>query len=197
MSGRVRVAVLISGRGSNLAALIEATREAACPFAIVAVVSNRPEAAGLAAAREAGVPICVIDHTVYAGRDAFDAALDAALREAGAELVALAGFMRILSEGFVTGWQGRLVNIHPSLLPSFKGLRPQRQALDAGVAEAGCTVHFVTPGVDEGPIVAQARVPVLPGDTEETLSARILEAEHRLYPAALAMVARGEARFSP
>ncbi|MDX2264863.1 MAG: phosphoribosylglycinamide formyltransferase [Hyphomicrobiales bacterium] len=187
---KTRVGVLISGRGSNMAALIEAARAADYPAEIVAVLSNRPDAEGLQRAAEAGVEAVALDHTAYPSRAAFDAALDAALRARGVELVACAGYMRVFTKRFVEAWAGRLINIHPSLLPAFKGLHPQRQALEAGVSVAGCTVHYVTAEVDSGPIIAQSQVPVLPGDTEETLAARILAAEHALYPAALAQVCK-------
>jgi phosphoribosylglycinamide formyltransferase-1 len=192
---RLRVAILISGRGSNMSALIDAARDPAHPAEIALVISNRADAAGLAIAREAGVPTQVIDHKGYESREAFDAALEEALAAVQPDIVAFAGFMRILTTPFVERLRGKAVNIHPSLLPLFKGLKPQQQALDAGVTESGCTVHWVTPGVDEGPVIAQARVPVLPDDTAETLAARILAEEHRLYPRAIAMIARGEARF--
>jgi phosphoribosylglycinamide formyltransferase-1 len=190
-----RVGILISGRGSNMAALIEAARAPDFPAEIALVISNRPDAAGIERARAAGVETRVIDHKGYASREAFDAAVDAALLQAGVELVCHAGFMRIQSEAFAARWLGRQLNIHPSLLPAFKGLRPQQQALDAGVRIAGCTVHFVTPELDSGPIVAQAAVPVLEGDTAETLAARILTAEHTLYPLALRLVAAGKAQL--
>jgi phosphoribosylglycinamide formyltransferase-1 len=187
-----RIAILISGRGSNMMALIEAARAPGYPAEIALVVSNRPQAPGLERARAAGLEALAIDHKSFATREAFDAAVDAALREAGIDLVCQAGFMRIQSTAFATGWLGRQINIHPSLLPSFKGLHPQQQALDAGVRIAGCTVHFVTPELDAGPIIAQAAVPVLPGDTAATLADRILTAEHKLYPLALRLVASGE-----
>jgi phosphoribosylglycinamide formyltransferase-1 len=189
-----RVGILISGRGSNMKALVEAARAADYPAEIAAVVSSAPDAPGLAWAAAQGLSAQAIDHRNYPSREAFDAAVHAALTDAGVELVALAGFMRIQSAGFVAQWQGRQLNIHPSLLPLFKGLHPHRQALDAGVKISGCTVHFVTPEMDSGPIVAQAAVPVLDGDTPETLAARILGAEHRLYPHALALVASDRAR---
>jgi len=192
---KLRVAILISGRGSNMQALIEAAQAADYPAEIVAVISNRPDAAGLGIARIAGVPTCVIDHKAFATREAFDDALGEALAAAQPDIVAFAGFMRILTTPFVERIRGKAVNIHPSLLPLYKGLKPQQQALDAGATESGCTVHWVTPGVDEGPIIAQARVPVLPGDTADSLAARILTEEHRLYPRAIAMIARGEATF--
>jgi len=188
-----RVGILISGRGSNMMALVEAARAENYPAEIAAVVSSAPDAAGLAWAHAQGLPVRAIDHRAYPGREAFDAAVDAVLTEAGVELVALAGFMRIQSAGFVERWQGRQLNIHPALLPLFKGLHPHRQALDAGVKVSGCTVHFVTAETDSGPIVAQAAVPVLDADTPESLAARVLEAEHRLYPYALSLVASGNA----
>jgi phosphoribosylglycinamide formyltransferase-1 len=188
-----RVGILISGRGSNMRALVEAARAADYPAEIAVVISNRPDAAGLAWAKAQGLPARAIDHKAFASREAFDDAVAAALTEASVDLVALAGFMRIQSAGFVARWMGRQLNIHPSLLPLFKGLHPHRQALDAGVKVSGCTVHFVTEETDGGPIVAQAAVPVLDADTPETLEARILLAEHRLYPHALALVAAGRA----
>ena len=188
-----RVGILISGRGSNMMALVEAARAPGYPAEIALVVSNRPKAPGLERARAAGIEALAIDHKGFATREAFDDAVDAALREEGIDLVCQAGFMRIQSAAFATRWLGRQINIHPSLLPSFKGLHPQQQALDAGVRIAGCTVHYVTPELDAGPIIAQAAVPVLPGDTAETLADRILTAEHKLYPMALRLVAAGEA----
>jgi phosphoribosylglycinamide formyltransferase-1 len=190
-----RVAILISGRGSNMMALVEAARAADYPAEIVAVVSSRPEAAGVAWARAQGLHTQAIDHKAYASREAFDEAVHAALTAAGAELVALAGFMRIQSAGFVQKWLGRQLNIHPSLLPLFKGLHPQRQALQAGAKLSGCSVHYVTEDMDAGPVIAQAPVAVLDGDTEDVLSERILAAEHRLYPHALRLVASGQARL--
>ncbi|MBV8889909.1 MAG: phosphoribosylglycinamide formyltransferase [Alphaproteobacteria bacterium] len=183
----MRVGVLISGRGSNLQALIEAAANPGYPAQIVLVISDRPEAAGLTWAGRAGIPTQVI---ASRDRTAFAAAADRALRDTGAELVALAGFMRILDTGFVESWRNRLLNIHPSLLPAFPGLHPQRQALSAGVRFSGCTVHFVRPEVDRGPIVAQAVVAVGPEDDEASLSARILAAEHRLYPLAVRLFAQ-------
>jgi phosphoribosylglycinamide formyltransferase-1 len=196
MSGRVRTAVLISGRGSNLAALIAATRGPDYPAEIVLVVSNNEAAAGLAIARDAGVSSVVIPHDDYPGREMFDNEIDKALRAANVGLVCEAGFMRIHSDAFVRKWEGRLINIHPSLLPSFKGIRVHQQALDAGVRISGCTVHFLVPEVDSGPIIAQAAVPVHPDDTKATLSARVLEAEHRLYPEALKLVATGRVKLA-
>jgi phosphoribosylglycinamide formyltransferase-1 len=190
-----RLAILISGRGSNMMALIEAARAAEYPAEVAAIVSSRPEAAGLAWARAEGLPATLIDHKAYASREAFDAAVDQVLAEAGVELVALAGFMRIQSPPFVRKWHARQLNIHPSLLPAFKGLNPQAQALAAGVKISGCTVHFVTEDLDGGPIIAQTAVPVCEGDTAQSLAARILRAEHALYPQALALVAEGRARL--
>jgi phosphoribosylglycinamide formyltransferase-1 len=188
-----RVAILISGRGSNMMALVEAARAPAYPAEIVSIIASRPDAAGLAWAKAQGLPTVAIDHKSFATREAFDDAVHAALSEARADLIALAGFMRIQSAGFVQKWQGRQLNIHPALLPLFKGLQPYKQALEAGVKISGCTVHFVTEEMDSGPIVAQAAVPVLDGDTSDTLAARILVAEHKLYPHALALVASGRA----
>jgi phosphoribosylglycinamide formyltransferase-1 len=182
-----RVAILISGRGSNMRALIEAARAPDFPGEIVLVVSSRMEADGLGVARGLGIETALVDQVRRENRDreAYDAELHHVLTRANVEFVCLAGFMRILSAGFVRKWEGRIVNIHPSLLPAFKGLKPQAQALAAGVKISGCTVHYVVPELDAGPSIAQAEVPVLPGDTEESLSARILEAEHKLYPEAL------------
>lgn len=188
-SPRRRVAVLISGRGSNLRALIEATRKPGFPAEIRLVVSNRPDAAGLDRAREADLRTCVIDHRDYPTRESFEAALDEALGGAGIELVCLAGFMRLLSAGFVERWRDRIINIHPSLLPAYRGLDSQARALADGVRISGCTVHFVRAGVDDGSIIAQAAVPVVADDTPARLAARILDAEHVLYPMALELVA--------
>ncbi len=189
---RLKIGVLISGRGSNLQALIQSCSRPESQAAIALVVSNVATAAGLHFAHDAGIPTVVIDHKQYADRASFDAAMDAALRAAGVEFVFLAGFMRLLSDGFVEGWRDRMVNIHPSLLPQFKGRHPQRQALEAGARETGCTVHYVRPAMDSGPIIARARVPVLSSDDEATLSARILEAEHRLYPLVMELIAEGQ-----
>lgn len=195
MSARLKVAVIISGGGSNLKALIDAAAQPDCAFAVTHVISNRPDAGGLAHAAAGGIPATVIDHKAHPSRAAFDAALDDELKRIAPDIVALAGFMRILTTPFIEGWQGRMTNIHPSLLPLYKGLHPHAQALAAGATRHGCTVHWVTPGVDEGPIIAQAGVPILPGDTETTLQARTLIEEHRLYARALTMIARGEAAF--
>ena len=192
---RLRLGVLISGRGSNMAALIRATADPGFPAEIVLVIANRADAAGLDTAREAGIATAVIDHKAFSGREAFEAAMDEALDAAGVGLVCLAGFMRLLTAGFVERRLGRMINIHPSLLPAFKGLHVQRQALAAGVRIAGCTVHFVTPDMDSGPILVQAAVPVLPDDDEDTLAARILKAEHRCYPQAVRLIAEGRVRL--
>jgi phosphoribosylglycinamide formyltransferase-1 len=184
---RTRVGVLISGRGSDALALIEAARAADYPADIALVISNNPEAPGLARAQEAGCPVLAIDHRPFRkDREAHERAIDAALRDAGVEFVALAGYMRVLTPWFVKAWAGRMINIHPSLLPAFPGLHTHARALEAGVATHGCSVHWVVDGVDEGPIIGQAEVPVLPGDDEATLAARVLAAEHKLYPRCLA-----------
>ena len=190
-----RVAILISGRGSNMRALVEAAKAPDYPAEIVGVLSNKADAEGLAYARAEGIPTAVRSLRDYPDKDAADAAIERVLQGWSADLVCLAGFMRILSPGFVNRWNGRILNIHPSLLPLHKGLHTHEQALAEGVAEHGCTVHFVTPGMDEGPAILQARVPVLPGDSAESLAARVLIEEHRAYPKALAMVARGEVSF--
>jgi formyltetrahydrofolate-dependent phosphoribosylglycinamide formyltransferase len=187
-----RVAILISGRGSNMTALVEAARDPGYPAEIVGVFSNRADAPGLQYAWLAGIPTAVRSHKDYPDKPAFEAATEDVLAGWRADIVCLAGFMRLLSPAFCARWAGRLINIHPSLLPKHRGLHTHAQALAEGVAEHGCTVHFVTPGMDEGPIIAQARVPVLPGDTAESLAARVLVEEHKLYPGALAMLARGE-----
>jgi phosphoribosylglycinamide formyltransferase-1 len=189
-----RVAVLISGRGSNMTALIEAAKAKDYPAEIVLVVSNRPEAPGLARARDAGVETAVVDHAQFGeDREAFERALDGELRAHRIDLVCLAGFMRLLTPWFVTRWSGRMLNIHPALLPQFKGLQTHRRALAAGVKRHGATVHFVVPEMDAGPIVEQDSIAVGDGDTEETLAERVLEVEHRIYPRALRMVAEGRA----
>lgn len=186
---RKRVGVLISGRGSNLQALIDATQDSGYPAEIVLVMSNVPGAQGLARAEAAGIPMLTISHKDFASREAFDAALTRALEDAGVELLCNAGFMRLHSENFVRHWWNRHLNIHPSLLPAFKGLNTHARVLEAGEKITGCTVHFVRPEMDTGPIVAQAEVPVRDGDTPESLGARVLEAEHKLYPHALRLVA--------
>jgi len=183
---RTRVAVLISGTGSNMAALIAAAEAPDAAFEIALVLSNRPDAAGLAHAAARGVPVLAIDHRPFGkDREAHERALDAVLTAHGVEVIALAGYMRLLTPWLVQRWAGRMLNIHPSLLPLYPGLDTHTRAIQAGDAEAGCTVHLVTEGVDEGPVLAQARVPVLADDTSQTLANRVLEAEHALYPAAL------------
>jgi phosphoribosylglycinamide formyltransferase-1 len=193
---RLPVGVLISGRGTNLQALIDACADSAFPAQIALVVSNVAGAHGLKRAADAGIPTAVIDHKGFPSRERFDAEIDAALRTAGVEFVCLAGFMRILSEGFVERWRDRLINIHPSLLPAFKGLDTHQRAIDAGVTITGCTVHFVRPAMDDGPIIVQAAVPVLPGDDADRLAARILQSEHVIYPLALRLVAEGRVAVS-
>lgn len=191
----MRVGVLISGRGSNMTALLRAAAVPGYPATIALVLSNRADAAGLAVARAAGIPTAVVESRPFKGdRAGFEQAMEAELARHGVELVALAGFMRVLTEGFVERWRDRLINIHPSLLPLFKGLDTHARAMAAGVKLHGCTVHLVRSGVDEGPILAQAAVPVLPDDDEATLAARVLAEEHRLYPAALAWLAAGQVR---
>lgn len=192
---KVRTAILISGRGSNMRSLIAAAADPAFPAEIVLVISNVGSAEGLKHAANAGIATRVIPHKAFVSREAFDAAIDAALNEAGIEIVCLAGFMRILSDWFARKWEGRLLNIHPSLLPAFKGVRVHEQVLQAGVRVTGCTVHFVVPELDAGPIIAQAAVPVELGDTPEALAARVLQAEHKLYPAALEMLAEGRVKL--
>jgi phosphoribosylglycinamide formyltransferase-1 len=188
---RKRVGVLISGRGSNLQALIDACKAPDYPARIELVISNVPSVQGLLRAEAALIPTLTIDHRSFPSREAFDAALDAALAEAGVEILCNAGFLRLHTEGFVARWLNRHLNIHPSLLPAFRGLDTHARVLASGVKISGCTVHFVRTEMDEGPIVAQAAVPVLEGDTTETLANRVLHAEHRLYPLALDLVASG------
>ncbi len=189
---RKRVGILISGRGTDALALIRAASAADYPAEIAVVISNRPEAPGLERATEAGVAALAIDHRPYGrDREAHERAIDQALREAGVEFVALAGYMRILTPFLVEAWSGRMINVHPALLPAFTGLNTHRRALDAGVKLHGCSVHWVSNGVDEGPLIGQAAVPVLPDDDEERLAARVLAAEHRLYPLCLAAAVSG------
>jgi phosphoribosylglycinamide formyltransferase-1 len=195
---RRRTAILIGGRGSNMEALIAAARDPAYPAHIVLVVSNRPDAPGLAMARDAGVPAVAIDHRPFRGdRAAHEKAIDAALEQAGAEIVCCAGYMRLMTPFLVDAWQGRMLNIHPSLLPAFPGLDTHARALAAGVKLHGCTVHLVTREMDQGPILAQAAVPVLAGDTAEGLADRVLKQEHRIYPMALRWFAGGDASPPP
>ena len=186
---KTRAAILISGRGSNMMALVEASRAPDYPAESVCVVSNRPDAAGLDFARDNGIDALTVDHKAFADRAAFEQALDAALRSRHVGLIALAGFMRVLSPAFITRWDGRILNIHPSLLPAYKGLHTHERALADHAEVHGCTVHLVTADLDAGPIILQAEVPVHPDDTPDTLSARILKEEHRIYPQALAEVA--------
>lgn len=193
---RKRVGVMISGRGSNLQALLEAAADPAYPAEIALVVSNEPAATGLTRARQAGVPTRTFAHRDFARREDFDAAVSAAFEEAGVELVCMAGFMRLVTRGFVEHWRDRLINIHPSLLPCFRGLDTHARALAAGVKLHGCTVHFVRFELDTGPIIGQAAVPVLPGDTPERLAARVLACEHRLYPLCLGLVAEDRVRVT-
>lgn len=191
---KARSAVLISGRGSNMMALVQAARDPAYPAEIACVVSNRADAPGLDFAATHGIPAKVIDHKAYGTREDFEAALDGYLRSIGVEIIALAGFMRVLTAGFIAGWEGRMINIHPSLLPAHKGLHTHERALAEGAAVHGCSVHLVTPELDGGPVLMQAEVPVLPGDTPESLAARVLIEEHKLYPRALAMLVERLAR---
>jgi phosphoribosylglycinamide formyltransferase 1 len=187
---RKRVAVLISGRGSNMAALIEAAKDKTYPAEIVSVISNRPDAGGLLVARANGITTEVVAHTAFGkDRTAFERALQAVLERHRIDIVCLAGFMRLLTAGFVKQWQHRILNIHPALLPAFKGLDTHRRALEAGVNVHGATVHFVVPEMDSGPIIAQAAVNVRPGETEEELAARVLKVEHQIYPLALKLLA--------
>ncbi|TPK81155.1 MULTISPECIES: phosphoribosylglycinamide formyltransferase [unclassified Mesorhizobium] len=190
---RKRTVVLISGRGSNMTALIAAASDPAFPAEIVGVISDKADAAGLAIAKARGIATQVISRADHGSKQAHDAAIDAALKAFNAEIVALAGYMRMLTTGFVEKWQGRMINIHPALLPAFKGLDTHARALAAGLRIHGCTVHFVTAEMDDGPIIAQAAVPVMVGDNADMLAARVLKAEHRLYPLALGLVAEGKA----
>lgn len=196
MLTKARIAVLISGRGSNLQALIDAAADPDFPGEIVLVISNRPKAQGLERAIEAGIQQETIDHKDFESRQDFEASINDALKIAKVDYVCLAGFMRRLTDNFASDWRGRLINIHPSLLPAFKGLHVHERMIEAGVKLAGCTVHFVSAEVDAGPIIGQAAVPVLPGDNEESLAARILEQEHRLYPACLRLLIEGKARLA-
>lgn len=195
MSQRARVGVLVSGSGSNLQALLEASAGEGYPAEVALVVSNVPTAYALERARQAGVASRVVEHKAYATREEFERALAGVLEEAGVEWVCLAGFMRVLGPAFLERFPGRVLNIHPALLPAFPGLHAQRQALEKGVKVAGCTVHYVDAGVDTGPIIAQAAVPVLPGDDEAALRARILAEEHKLYPLVVKLVVTGAVRL--
>jgi phosphoribosylglycinamide formyltransferase-1 len=188
---RKRTAILISGRGSNMRALIERARSPSYPAEIVLVVSNRPDAAGLAFAKGNNIACAVADHKIYAGREEFERSMQVLLELHRIELICLAGFMRMLTPWFIGRWQGRLLNIHPALLPAYRGLKTHERALADGVKIHGCTVHFVVPAMDAGPIIAQAAVAVLNSDTPESLAARVLAEEHAIYPAVLACVAEG------
>ena len=190
---KLKVAVLISGRGSNMQALIEACKTPDYPAEIIAVISNKPDAKGLEIASQNGIPTHAINHKEFDSRESFDEALHSKIKETGANFVCLAGFMRLLTPEFTKKWKGRIINIHPSLLPDFKGANAHRDVIAAGVDKSGCTVHYVIPEMDSGEIILQKSVPVLPDDTEETLAARVLEVEHECYPEALRMVAEGKA----
>jgi len=192
----MKVAVLISGRGSNLQALIDACKDEAFPAEIVLVLSNKDGVQGLERAKVADIPTASLSHKDFDSRASFDAEMSDIITASGADFVCLAGYMRLLSDDFVRTWRDKLINIHPSLLPMFKGLHVHEQALEAGVRFSGCTVHFVRPAMDEGPIVAQAVVPVLANDTPDSLAERILEQEHALYPLALKLIAEGRVRVS-
>lgn len=192
----LKVGILISGRGSNLQALLDAANASDYPADIAIVLSNNAGAQGLERARKAGVHAAFIDHTLYDDREDFERVLDERLREAGVEFVCLAGFMRILTPWFVDKWKDRLINIHPSLLPAFKGVHTHERALEQGVRLHGASVHYVRAEMDDGPIVGQAAIPVLPGDTPDTLSDRVLQVEHKLYPACLKLIAEGRARVT-
>jgi len=190
----MKLGILFSGRGSNFAALIEACSDPEFPAEIVIAICNNPDASGVAIAEKAGIPLQIINHREFDSRDTFDAALDATLKQANVELICNAGFMRILTDGFVESWRNRQLNIHPSLLPSFKGLHVHERVIQAGVRITGATVHFVRAEMDAGPIVAQVALAVAQDDTPESLGARVLEAEHKLYPMAVRLVAEGKAR---
>ncbi len=191
---RLKLAVLISGRGSNLQALIDACRDPAFPAEIVLVLANEPDALGLERAKAAGIPTRVVDHRDFSDRAGFEAALTGAIDAAGAGLVCLAGFMRLLGAGFVRRWRDRLINIHPSLLPAFKGLHTHERAIEARARIAGCTVHFVREDMDQGPIIVQAAVPVHPDDDADSLAARVLAQEHVIYPFAVRLIAEARVR---
>jgi len=193
---RIDIAVLVSGRGSNLQAIIDACARKDFPARVACVISNRPDAYGLERAKKAGIPTEVVDHKDYDGREAFEDALDGAIRGFNVGLVCLAGFMRILTPGFVNRWRDRLINIHPSLLPAFRGLHTHERVIEAGIRISGCTVHFVTPEMDDGPIIMQAAVPVHEDDTPDELADRVLEMEHRIYPEAVRLFALGKVRVA-
>lgn len=191
----LNLAILISGRGSNMQALINACRNPDFPARVAVVISNRPDAAGLSTAREAGIATEIVDHMAFADKPSFETALDQTLRGYPVDLICLAGFMRLLSAGFVSLWPDRIINIHPSLLPAYKGLDTHARVLADGVAQSGCSVHFVRPAMDAGPCILQKTVPVLPGDTADELAARILEQEHRAYPEAVRLIAEGRVQI--
>jgi phosphoribosylglycinamide formyltransferase 1 len=191
---KTRTAILISGRGSNMRALVDAARAPEFPAEIALVLSNRPEAEGLVFAKERRIATAAVDHKIHAGREDFENTMQVLLELHRIQLICLAGFMRLLTPNFVKQWEGRIINIHPALLPSYRGLHTHERALADGVKIHGCTVHFVVPAMDEGPIIAQAAVPVLESDTVDTLASRVLAQEHIIYPAALACVASGSAR---
>ncbi|MBT3535367.1 MAG: phosphoribosylglycinamide formyltransferase [Rhodospirillaceae bacterium] len=191
---RYKIAILISGRGSNMAALIEACRDEDYPAEVALVLSNRPDAPGLEIAQAANIPTQVIEHGDFDSRELFDQAMTEVLTASGVRLICLAGFMRLLSAEFCQRWRDSVINIHPSLLPAFKGMHVHERMLEAGVRIAGCTVHFVRPAMDEGPILVQAAVPIAADDTPESLAARILHQEHRIYPLAVRLIAEGRAR---
>jgi phosphoribosylglycinamide formyltransferase-1 len=196
MANKAKLCVLISGRGTNLQALIEAASAPDYPAEIALVISNKPQAEGLKRATAAGIHQTVLDHNDFKTREDFDAALDEELRMRQIDFVCLAGFMRILTGQFVRDWRGRIINIHPSLLPGFRGLHAHERMIDAGVKIAGCTVHFVSPELDAGPIIGQAALTVSPDDTPQSLAARILELEHKLYPACVKLIVQNKARLS-
>jgi len=194
MAKLLKLAVLISGSGSNLQALIDATVNPSFPAKIARVISNEPNAGGLKRAAEAGITTSVVPHQNFQERESFEAALNFEIHNAGASLVVLAGFMRLLTKRFVDEWRDNLINIHPSLLPAFKGLHTHSRALEAGVRFTGCTVHYVRPEMDDGPIIVQAAVPILPGDDKDSLAARVLEQEHIIYPLAVRLISEGRVR---
>ena len=191
---KLKIAVLISGRGSNLQALIDACAQEDFPAEIVLVFSNKPTAKGLERARDAGLATEALDHKSFASRESFDAEVSRIIKQTGAELICLAGYMRLLSEDFVKDWRNKLINIHPAILPAFKGIHVHERALELGVRITGATVHFVRVGTDEGPIIIQGAVPVLADDTPETLEARVLTVEHKIYPEAVRLIAMGKVR---
>jgi len=191
---KLKVSVLVSGSGSNLQALIDACADAAFPAEIVQVVSNVPDAYGLTRAEQAGIPTAIVNHKDFDGRESFEDALQKTIEGSGAEFVCLAGFMRLLTDGFVNHWTDRLINIHPSLLPAFKGLHIHERVIEFGARFSGCTVHFVRPAMDDGPIIVQAAVPVYGNDTPDDLAKRVLAEEHKIYPLALKLVAEGRTK---